>query len=183
MGAPWSLEDQVYVPRHPRWYGRWLLPSRVDLANSARWPFMPNVLNQGEMGTCTVHAAVNAYRFALAKEARQKQPYMPRCAEEGGGDWNGAVRIDWVNMHVAIGWPRHAPPVSLPNTCAAGSTRMQPHVHLLHGLHAAVPEAARRVGCGHEPPRRRHLHPQIRRPPGGPLGVRGAEQGLPPRPG
>lgn len=82
--ASWILEDEVYVPRHLLWYGRWLLPNIVDLSNSR---YMPEVLNQGRMSTCTVHAAVNAYRFALAKEvlskkAQEVMPYMPRCAEE-----------------------------------------------------------------------------------------------------
>lgn len=38
---------------------------------------MPAVLHQGRLGTCTVHAAVNAYRFALRKEARQATAFMP----------------------------------------------------------------------------------------------------------
>ncbi|KAL4447756.1 hypothetical protein ABPG75_004975 [Micractinium tetrahymenae] len=67
-------DDILYVPRHPAWYGRWLLASRVDLSAA---PFMPPVLDQGKLGTCTAHAAANAYRYALVKEARQEQAFMP----------------------------------------------------------------------------------------------------------
>jgi hypothetical protein len=63
------------MPRHPQWYGRWLLPKEVDLTYSG---FMPEVVNQGAMGTCTANAAANAMFFALGKEARMKNPYTPR---------------------------------------------------------------------------------------------------------
>jgi hypothetical protein len=69
-----GYDDDIYIPRHPQWYGWWLLPNMVDLS---AWPIMPNVLDQGQMGTCTVQAAVNAFRFALEKEARMPA-YMPR---------------------------------------------------------------------------------------------------------
>ncbi|KAL4854749.1 Histidinol-phosphate aminotransferase 2 [Chlorella vulgaris] len=68
-----GYDDDIYIPRHPQWYGWWLLPNMVDLS---AWPIMPNVLDQGQMGTCTVQAAVNAFRFALEKEARMPA-YMP----------------------------------------------------------------------------------------------------------
>jgi C1A family cysteine protease len=57
------------------WYGKWLLPRAVDLST---WAFMPPVLDQGQTGTCTAHAAANAYRFSLVKEARLPKAYMPR---------------------------------------------------------------------------------------------------------
>lgn len=72
-----SADDEIYMPRHPRWYGQFLLPNEVDLS---RWPIMPSVLDQGTMGSCCAHAATNAFRFALVKEAQQSQAFMPRCA-------------------------------------------------------------------------------------------------------
>lgn len=58
----------------------------MDLASA---PFMPPVLDQGKLGTCTAHAAANAYRFALVKEARQEQAFMPRW---GGGHQEGGQK-------------------------------------------------------------------------------------------
>ena len=58
-----------------RWYGQWLLPSKMDLSQAR---YMPSVLSQGRLGSCTAHAATNAYRFALVKEARMPTAFMPR---------------------------------------------------------------------------------------------------------
>ena len=67
------------MPRHPQWYGKWLLPREVDLSRTA---FMPAVLDQGDMGTCTANAAANAMVYALGKEARMKNPFQPRWGEQ-----------------------------------------------------------------------------------------------------
>lgn len=98
----WHAADMVWrrcmlclAPRLPGLppgrYGRWLLPRRVDLSNA---PYMPPVLDQGSLSTCTAHAAANAYRFAFVKEARQQQAFMPRWEHlmvwcgPGGGSTN-----------------------------------------------------------------------------------------------
>lgn len=77
-------DDDIYVPRHPRWYGTWLLPTEVDLrrwhTRSGRRCCLPPVLDQGDFGTCVAHAAANCYAFALAKEARVEEAFVPRRA-------------------------------------------------------------------------------------------------------
>ena len=117
-----SFDDEVYMPRHPSWYGRWLLPREVDLS---RWPFMPSVLHQGTLGSCCAHAATNAYRFALEKEARLPKGFMPRWGRAAArrGRRSSAPRA-----------PQGAVPGSKRNwasSCSCPTQRLQPHVHLV----------------------------------------------------
>ncbi len=64
--------DRIFIPWHPRWYGSWLtLPRMVDLSQ-----FMPQVLDQGALGTCVVNSVALAYRFTVSKDNR-KNDFIP----------------------------------------------------------------------------------------------------------
>lgn len=61
---PDSLDSRDYHYSAPRSVIQ-TLPPIVDLRTSG---FMPNVLDQKSLGSCTANAIANAYRFALAKQ-------------------------------------------------------------------------------------------------------------------